>query len=89
MTPKLWPWPNLIISHDICIAIPDSTKKVKNLIRKMSGAPLKNGLITSKLWLWPFLIILQDICVAIPDLTKFDQKSEKFDEKNEWGPMKK
>ena len=49
----------------------------------MSGAPCKNGLMTSKLWPWPFLIILQDICVAIPDLTKFDQKSEKFDEKNE------
>ena len=26
MTPKLWPWPILIILHDICVAIQDSTK---------------------------------------------------------------
>ena len=29
------------------------------------------------------------VCVAIQDSTKFDQKSEKIDQKNEWGPMKK
>ena len=38
-TSKLWPWPILIILHDICVAIPDLTKKVENLIREMSGAP--------------------------------------------------
>ena len=91
MTPKLWPWPILIILHDICVAIPDSTKfdQKSEKFDKKNGAPCKNGLMTSKLWPWPFLIILQDICVAIPDLTKFDQKSEKFDQKNEWCPMEK
>ena len=89
MTPQLWPWPIIIILHDICVAIPDLTKKVENLIREMSGAPWKNGTMTPKLWPYPILIILHDICVAIPDSTKFDQKSEKFDKKNEWGPMKK
>ena len=44
---------------------------------------------TLKLWPWPIFIILHDIWVAIPDSTKIDQKSEKNDQKNEWGPMKK
>ena len=44
---------------------PKLTKKVKKLIRKMSGAPWKNGPRTPKLWPWPILIILHDICVAI------------------------
>jgi len=26
MTPKLWPWPNLIILHNICVAIQDLIK---------------------------------------------------------------
>ena len=51
----------------------------------MSGATWKNGPMTPKLWPWPILIILHDICVAIQDSTKFDQKSEKIDQKNEWG----
>ena len=44
---------------------PDLTKKVKKLIRKMSGARWKNGPMTPKLCPWPILIILHDICVAI------------------------
>ena len=44
---------------------PNLTKKVKKLIRKMSGARWKNGPMTPKLWPWPILIILHDICVAI------------------------
>ena len=35
---------------------PNLTKKVKNLIRKMSGAPWKNCPMTPKLWPWPILI---------------------------------
>ena len=49
---------------------PNLTKKVKKLIRKMSGARWKNGPMTPKLWPWPILIILHNICVAIQDLTK-------------------
>ena len=45
--------------------------------------------MTPKRWPGPILIILHNICVAIQDLTKFDHKSEKIDQKNEWGPMKK
>ena len=41
---------------------PNLTKKVKKLIRKMSGARWKNGPMTPKLWPWPILIILHDIC---------------------------
>ena len=44
--------------------------------------------MTLKLWPWPIIIILHGICVVIQDLTKFDQKSEKIDQKYECGPMK-
>ena len=33
--------------------------------------------------------MVHDICVAIQDSTKFDKKSDKIDQKDEWGPMKK
>ena len=60
--------------------------KSEKLDRKMSWAQCKNGPMTQKLWQWPILIILHDICVVIQDLTKVNQKSEKFGQKNEWGP---
>ena len=51
----------------------------------MSGARQKNGPMTPKLSPWPILIIIHNTCVAIQDSTKFDQISEKIDQKNEWG----
>ena len=68
---------------------PHRTDHIFQYFRKLSGAPWKNDPMTPKLWPWPILIILHDICVAIPDSTKIYQKSEKIDQKNEWGPMKK
>ena len=47
MTLKLWPWPILIILHNICVAIQDLTKNVKNWSEKWVGLDEKMVL---RLW---------------------------------------
>ena len=74
MTLKLWPWPILIILHNICVAIQESTKfdqKSEKIDKKNEWGQTKNGPTTPKLWPWPILIILHDICFAIKKIIFF------------------
>ena len=85
MTSKLWPWPILIILHDICVAIQDSTKfdqkSEKNWSKKWVGLDEKMFL-----WLWNFGHGLSSSYYTIyvsqskiwPNLTKKVKKSEKW-----------
>ena len=51
MTPKLWPWPILIILLEICVAIPDLTKfdqQSEKFDKKNGWGPMKKWSYDSK-----------------------------------------
>ena len=73
MTPKLWPYPILIILHDIYVVIPDSTKfdkKSEKFDKKNEWGPMKK-------WSYNF----ETLAVAFPHhITRYMCCDPRFDQ---------